>query len=233
MRLRSISCRNLVSGATLFALLLMLSACMSRYPLGFSESEWKSLTPQQQFDARKQQSGIDATKRKEKAAQKALKVKQEEQYKELIAYKHKHAVPGDILQCTLNNTVIDFKPGWQKIQKTAFSLVKGEHRDLKVRSLKKYKTVNLWLDYSKDGLTLDICRFKSTNGYQKRKYCSSIVATAQQYQKGYSQNFVVKEYMKANVYCSLTPTSNSNVSTKIQNNNLNLSVKNVFKSLFD
>lgn len=216
----------------LSALLLVgvsLSGCMQSNPMGFSDEEWARLSPQQQYDARLRQSEIDAEKRRERAREKALKEENERQRKAMVALRYQNAQYGDIVQCVMQNGVVDYSSGWQNAQPVAFSLVRGEEKQLKSWSKDKRSTVTLYADMSEDGLNVNLCRFKATSDYQKGRYCATLSATTRQYGDGVSQSFDIRKYMRGTLYCSLKPVGQA----PPPNVQPNLTINNIFKSLLD
>jgi len=209
--------------------LLALSGCMKSNPMGFSDNEWASLSPEQKYEARMKQSKIDERKRQERAEAKALEKENERQRKEMIAMRYQNAKHGDIVQCVMNKTVIDYSKGWKDADKLGFTLVRGEFKELKSWSKDKRHSVTLYADMSDDGMNINFCRFKSTSVYQQRKYCQGITATTKQLESGMSQRFDIPKYMRGTLYCSVKPMHIQKDETKVQK----LTIKNVFKSIFD
>lgn len=69
----------------ILALLIMslLVGCIARYPLGMTEEQWLTLTPEQQHEARMKQAEIDEARRKAREAEQARKAEEERRQAEL------------------------------------------------------------------------------------------------------------------------------------------------------
>jgi len=197
--------------------------------MGFSDKEWSALSTEQKYEARLKQSEIDERKRQEKAKAKALKEKNERQHQQLIAMRYQNAKHGDIIQCVMKNAVIDYSKGWKNAESLGFTLVRGENKTLKAWSSDKKNSVDLYAGMSEDAMDIKLCRFQSNSAYQERKYCKTLTATTNQYDKGVEQAFDIKKYMHGRLFCSLKSSRQQNVDTKIEK----LTIKNVFKTIFD
>jgi len=196
-----------VAPLALACLLFGLSGCMTTYPLGFSENEWLALTPQQQLDARQEQARLDADKRREEQARKEREAEAKRHYQANIQKRYQTARYGDVVQCLLKDTVVDFKPGWRDAEPVAFNLVKGEQKEIQLHSRPRGKKTDLWVHLDDQGLNLSLCRDQSNN---RRDTCSTIVATTQQFSRGYTTQIQVSDYLRTNIYCSLAPTRDLN-----------------------
>lgn len=184
-------------------LLFSLSGCMTTYPLGFSEDEWLALSPQQQLDARQEQARLDADKRRETQARKDREAEALRQQKATVQKRYQTAQYGDVVQCILKNTVVDFKPGWRDAEPVAFNLVKGEQKAIELHSRPSGKKTDVWVTLDEQGLNLSLCRNQSSS---RRDTCATLVATTQQFSQGYTTQMQVSDYLRTNIYCSLAPT---------------------------
>ncbi|WP_417796493.1 hypothetical protein [Terasakiella pusilla] len=196
-----------VAPLALAGLLFGLSGCMTTYPLGFSENEWLALTPQQQLDARQEQARLDADKRREEQARKEREAEAQRHYQANIQKRYQTAQYGDVVQCILKNTVVDFKPGWRDAEPVAFNLVKGEQKAIELHSRPSGKKTDVWVTLDEQGLNLSLCRNQSSS---RRGTCATIVATTQQFSQGYTTQMQVSDYLRTNIYCSLAPTRDLN-----------------------
>jgi len=189
-------------------LLLLLTGCLNNYPLGFNEEEWMRLSPEQQLDARSQQAAIDEQKRIEREARadaERLRQAMEKQAdKERIEQRYHHAQYGDVIQCVLKKTVLDFKPGWRDTKTAGFTLVRGESKTIEIHSDQDRKTTSLWVGLNQDAMTVKVCRNKPTRQTQSHKACTEITATTQQYHHGVRKTFNHND-MRGILHCNLLP----------------------------
>ena len=134
------------------------------YPLGMTENEWHRLTPQQQLDARTQQTEIDRDKavrraeeaRRREAEERRLAAARQRRIDRLYA----HNRYGDILRCSIEGGVFDFKPGWRPLAPVSFATARGEQGYVTFRQLNGRKHKKVWIEYSDDGHELKICHAK-------------------------------------------------------------------------
>ena len=146
-----------------FFVALCASGC-TFYPLGMTENEWLTLTPQQHLDARYRQAEID----REKAVRRAEEQRRREAEERRIARARQRRVDrlyaenrhGDVLRCTIEGGVIDFKPGWRRLAPVSFIAARGEQGYVRFRQLNGGKQKNVWIEYSDDGRELKICHDK-------------------------------------------------------------------------
>ncbi|WP_417830925.1 hypothetical protein [Terasakiella sp.] len=187
--------------------LLLLTGCLNSYPLGMSEEEWMRLSPDQQFQARSQQAEIDEQKRMEREAraeaERLRQTMEEQAYQDRIDHNYRHARYGDVIQCVLEQSVIDFKPGWRDGEPVGFTLVRGEGKLIDIHSARDQKTTSLWVGLDDNGMTLRLCRKEPTGHMGNNKSCTDIVGTTRQYHRGLRQAFNHND-MRGSLYCTLT-----------------------------
>lgn len=108
-------------------LTLLLSGC-SLHPLGLSDNQWDRMTPEQQAQAHREQARLDeaARERRERRQQQAAREHSAEHMRRL-----RQAVPGDVLQCVLNDVQIRTgKNSWRAAHPAGTELLQGESKKL-------------------------------------------------------------------------------------------------------
>lgn len=188
---------------------LLLTGCLNSYPLGMSEEEWVRLSPDQQFQARSQQARIDEQKRMEREAraeaERLRQTMEEQAYQDRIDHSYRDARYGDVIQCVLEQSVIDFKPGWRDGEPVGFTLVRGEGKLIDIYSARDQKTTSLWVGLDDNGMTLRLCRKEPTGHSRSNTSCVDIVATTHQYRRGLHHSFDHND-MRGSLYCTLSYT---------------------------
>lgn len=173
--------RSLIAGITL----LFFSAC-TMYPLGISEAEWNSMTPQQQLEARNKQADINLKKQQEKE-------RKEAQRKAEIQKRYQQAAFGDILNCSVSGGIADFYPGWRPYAPQAFSIVRGEDKNITLYDNNKgRRTTSFWTEYAESGMKLTFCKDKGA----RRDKCQEIVGTTPSFTGGITQTLQLSRIMK-------------------------------------
>jgi len=156
-------------------LLAMITGC-AQYPLGMTEEEWNSLSPQQQYDARQQQANLDAValkaKQEERTRQATIKATEDDLRVEQLRSIYENPRFGDIQDCQLYNLLVDYHPGWRQTPTIYFSIARSEDKYVNLRSSDGKRTSKLWLYYREDGSALIACRAKpSRMEYLSSKRC--------------------------------------------------------------
>jgi len=194
---------------TLYAIVILsalLAACTASYPLNLSQEEWSRLSPEQQLEARTRQAEIDAVSRRARevqhAEEEARRKAEEHAYQERIKQRYRQAEYGDIVQCILEQGVMDFKPGWHDIEPVGFMLVRGEQRQINAHASGTSKQISLWVKFDEDAMTISVCRNPPRQDTYKTKECRSIAATTRQFRKGIKKSFQHND-MRATLYCNL------------------------------
>lgn len=152
------------------------------HPLGIADETWNKMTPEQQANAYKQQSQIDA-----KA--KATKLAAEQQEKKEIAKIKANPKYGQYIQCTVDDAKYhDFIDGVNVVQPFSFDAITDKTENVKVSY---YRNGNKFFDEHKnlyvffDGQQIKLC--ESNNSLNDK--CSLLNATSTQYQKGIKLKF--------------------------------------------
>jgi hypothetical protein len=184
-------------------LVLGLAAC-ARYPLGMSEAEWLSLSPQQQLEARAKQAEIDRAREAELAAERARREAAKEAERQRIAAVYRSARYGDIVECVLDGGIIDFHPGWKAYQPAAFTLVAGETREVKVTTGVPYETQEVWASLSETGTAISLCYSEPAPGSSND--CAVVSALSRELDRGIESAVNSKELFNgARLRCAYRP----------------------------
>lgn len=119
---------------------LVLSGC-TLYPLGIPEDQWLRMTPEQQHEARMEQARQDEAARVRYEARLQRQHEQEQKERSEREQRLRQAVPGDVLQCTLDGIQINLRKNkWRAANPVAVELLQGESMDIVLeRSDKSYQ----------------------------------------------------------------------------------------------
>ena len=116
---------------------LLVSGCVTRYPMGLSREQWEALPPAQQADYQAKQYEIDSARRqaeearrveRERIAAEAARAEQE-RLQQLYA----NARYGDIVQVSVQGGFIEYNRNRYPYEPAAFDLVKGETKEVAFR----------------------------------------------------------------------------------------------------
>lgn len=146
---------------------LLIQACGPSYPLGMSEAEWSALSPEQQLEARQQQTAINIERRAEHERQQQEMERQraaeEQAERERIERIIAQRVPGSIIDCAIERGEVRYRVlgAWLQPVPVAFTLIRGEGQKVELTSPQKHgrptETLNLWVRYDISGHQLAFC----------------------------------------------------------------------------
>ena len=187
---------------SILVILTALVGCASRYPLGMSEVEWNTLTPEQQLEARNHQAALDEAARERREAAAQLRAEQEreraeQERKEQQAYLQaiRDAQPGELLQCTLSNAEGYFSNQWQTLEPIGFNLLVGyQHNAVLTNANRSSQSVRMNLLYT--GANIQICT-------DNRRECTNFVATQNQLRNGVTQFISLANTARGEMYCDI------------------------------
>ena len=117
--------------------LLSLSACAARYPMGLSREQWDALPPSQQAEYQAKQYQIDADNRAraEEARRQAAAQKAERERLELERLRQAYASAryGDIVTVTVQGGTLSYAGKRYPYEPVSFDLIKGETKIIPFR----------------------------------------------------------------------------------------------------
>lgn len=120
-----------------FVIAMLVSGCITRYPMGLSSEQWNALPPAQQAEYQAKQYEIDSARRqaeearrveRERIAAEAARAEQE-RLQQLYA----NARYGDIVQVSVQGGFIEYNRNRYPYEPAAFDLVKGETKEVAFR----------------------------------------------------------------------------------------------------
>ncbi len=181
-------------------LVLLLTACLQTYPLGMSEAQWKALSPQEQMQARVKQAELDRIEAARRAEEQRREEKRKEAEKARIASLYASARYGDIIECAVEGGIADFHPGWKKYQRAVVSLVRGEIKEVSLRSESGSDTQEFWAALNHEGNTVKICDSEPSRGSSD---CATVAGLTSDFSRGIRQTVSLKEiFNSAEVLCA-------------------------------
>lgn len=137
--------------------LALIMGCQS-YPMGLSQAQWDSLTPEQQAEYRSRQTEMNAQRQREQAAidleQQRLREQQERETRARTKAAYARARYGDIITVTIQGGRVAINGKHQPYEPLKFDIVRGETKQVEFAqigrpSAKAIVTVRL----SEDGNT--------------------------------------------------------------------------------
>ncbi len=175
---------------------ILLAGC-TMYPLGIPEDQWQRMTPAQQQEARMEQARQDEAVRERHARRQLLLLEEQQRERSEREQRLRQAIPGDVLQCTLNDVQINLgKKKWRAANPVAVELLQGESLEVLLqRSDKNYQQRTAWISF--DRLSVSLC-----DGY--RSDCAVLAATGRELQRG-SQAMVHTGIVRGRLKCQYPP----------------------------
>ena len=174
---------------------LLLSGCMSSYPLGMSKEEWVRLSPDQQLDARSRQAEMDQAERVRRAEAARLAAEQQRLEQQAREERLRNAAPGDLVQCVLDDAEGYFAGDWRTVTPTGFTLVRGYSEAITL-SEQDRSSRQVQVHASFDGTQVELCR-------PHRNDCTRLAATQNQLQRGVSRPIQLDRVLRGHMYCDV------------------------------
>lgn len=177
-------------------LMLLVSGC-SLHPLDLSGNQWERMTPEQQAQAYQEQARLDETVRARREQRKQLQTSSKE-YNQEQKRRLRQAVPGDVLQCVLNDVQIKTgKNHWRAAHPAGAELLQGESRKLILKRSDHisypYRALRILFEQG----SVQACD-------RSGSHCSVLSATAKELQRG-KQVYVDVSTVRARLKCQYPP----------------------------
>lgn len=117
----------------------LLGGCITRYPMGLSESQWNSLSPDKQAELQAQQFALDQQlyQQRESMRLERERIAREERVAQQEATRNAYAQAryGDILTISVRGGFLQWGGRRYAYEPVAFDLVRGEAKDVEFRGL--------------------------------------------------------------------------------------------------
>lgn len=186
----------------LLMLTLGLIACGPYHPMGISDEEWQTLTPEQRMQARELQAEVDKAKAAERAEKARIRAEQEAREQALIEERRANPQYGERVQCVLTEGQAKLSRKWRSIEPVGVDLVIGEKQAFDVLHLRDGRTRYSRSGYASfDGQRVNMCLH--SNSIPTSNQCASLVATTRQFDRGVSQNISSKDFLRGKMRCDL------------------------------
>lgn len=217
---------KLFNRSSLFATAtVLLTGCLTTYPLGMSEEEWLRLTPDQQYEARQEQAqrdheyrqrrievGLDqaeadlAAAQRELAASKEERRRLEDELRREQDYNRRNRRGIRPLECIIYDGTYDFYPGWRHYDPIRFEIQPAETRDLTVHKKSSHMTGPMWVWFEPNGERLTFCErepYSMDNDGLKR--CTEIRGSYREFEDGINRSFYIRDRMRdATISCAFS-----------------------------
>ncbi|MGB0466859.1 MAG: hypothetical protein ACPGF7_04910 [Pontibacterium sp.] len=192
----------------IFSLLASISiAGCSFHPLGIDDDEWERMNPQAQMRAYEKQAELDKAEAEARAKERQAQAEAEARKYEAMAYMREHARYGDIVQCVLEPVEVRTGKHWRAFSPQAFDLVRGEQRLLELQDKKDHYSSDASVYFSASGLEVELCSGQYNSG--DKQYCTQLLGTSRDFQRGIRQKFRIDRYMRGTLRCDLKPVRRS------------------------
>jgi len=122
--------KHLVCLALLTAL---LAGCQS-YPMGLSEAQWNSLSPEQQADYTRQQAQLNEQRRQQQEAAERQRLATEaaraDEERQRVQHLYARARHGDVITVTIQGGMVAIDGKHRPYEPVRFDLVRGERKEI-------------------------------------------------------------------------------------------------------
>ena len=197
--------RGLLQGVRYMALLVLslgLMACGPYHPMGISDEEWQTLSPELRMQAREQQVKVDKARAAERAEKARIRAEQEARQQAIVDERRANPQYGERVQCVLTNAEARLSSQWRSIETVAVDLVVGETKSMDVRHLRDGRTRYSRTGYASfDGQRVNMCLHAHSSPSSNQ--CASLIATTRQFDRGISQNISSKDFVRGAMRCDL------------------------------
>lgn len=196
---------TLVKGLLLVTMIVAMTSCAPRYPLGIPEAEWHAMTAEQRLQAHEKQAELQQAAAERRAAE--ARAREEEaarQQAELIALR-RQARYGERLQCVLEPVEARLFRSWRQVEPVALDVVVGAEQPFSLREPADRSTRRSSTGYATfDGQVLTICRDSQSNNPSLR-HCLRLLGTFEDFRRGISQTVEAPDFLRGRLRCNLAP----------------------------
>lgn len=184
--------------------LLLLAACMPRYPLDMTEEEWRALSPEQQVEARLREAELqrqrEARWRAEKerrAAEARLRALQEARR---IEERYRTAPLDEFLICSIEPGEARFGEDWGPFFATNFTILRGEARTFELVRTNGRDRLPVTALFYENGRRLRLCAGRSPFGHKKA--CVNLRAQPDTFRSGVRKILEARKLFRgAKLFC--------------------------------
>lgn len=128
--------------AAVIILMSIVTSCVS-YPMGLSQQEWDSLSPEKKVEFRQKQAAIDEASRRQQAQERLERQKQAQQQQleeqklalqqqENTRQAYAQALHGDIVTVSIQGGTFEFARKWYSFDPIIFDLIRGESKTVEL-----------------------------------------------------------------------------------------------------
>ncbi len=185
--------------------LLALTACGTRYPLGIPEDQWLVMSTEQRLQAQQTQSKQDRAAEERRAADaRAREVEAARQQAEL-EWRRSQARYGERVQCILSDAQTRLGGKMRSIEPVALDVVQGAFTEVDLsepagQTMRFRTTVFAHFD----GQTLSICPGASDDPIRAGT-CIRLLGTIADYRRGLDQHIGEGNFLRGRLRCDLMP----------------------------
>ncbi|RFA30809.1 hypothetical protein CAI21_04710 [Alkalilimnicola ehrlichii] len=176
-------------------LVLVVAACTTRYPLGMSESEWLSLSPEQQIDAREREERLNLEAAQQRAEQARQRAEAERREQEALEQRRREAGFGERIQCVLDGAQVRAGSRWEEAHPLGLDLIVGETADFRILE-RGSATRGGSGQASFDGQLVELCD-------RAGRHCEVIAGTSRDFQRGVRRQLEIDGLLRGELRCEL------------------------------
>ncbi len=186
--------------------LLTLSACGTRYPLGIPEDQWLTMTTEQRLQAQQKQSERDRAADERSAADARAREAEAARQRVELEVRRRQARYGERVQCILSDAQARLGGKMRSIEPVALDVVQGTFAEVNLSEptgqTVHYRTPGF---ATFDGQTLSICQ-NANDDPSRAGSCVRILGTFADYRRGISQHIDNPRFLQGRLRCDLMPT---------------------------
>ena len=182
----------------LLLLLVVLTACGTRHPLGITDDEWEAMSVEQRIQAREQQAALDKAAAERRAEEARLREAEERRLLMELEVRRGEAAYGERVQCVLSRAEAYLGREWREMEPIALDLVTGievAYELVQIGPRSRYST-DVYAAF--DGQTVSLCRYSNSS-----RQCARMPGTQRDYRRGIQQPVVAEDFLRGQLRCNL------------------------------
>lgn len=210
MNFDNIMARRLpVTALFILLLILFLSSCATRYPLGIPEAEWQAMSQEQRLAAREKQAELKQAEAERRAEEERARAEEAARQQAELNEKRRQAAYGERVQCVLDPVEARIFGSWRQAEPLALDLVVGLELEVPLRERSGSTVRRRSTAYASfDGQTVAVCReplaAMTTTG---RDHCLRLLGTFEDYRRGIAQQLEAPDFLRGRLRCNLVPAA--------------------------
>ncbi|MEN6585626.1 MAG: hypothetical protein ABFE02_06180 [Sulfuricella sp.] len=185
--------------------LLALTACASRYPLGIPEEQWQAMSTAQRLQAQEKHAELKRAEAERQAAEARAREAEAERQRAELETRRREARYGERVQCVLSNAEAYLGGKWRSIEPVALDLVQGMEISFNLAEPSGRTVSYRTPAYAYfDGQSVGLCR-DADDDRRNPSTCARVLGTFADYRRGFELRIDAQRFLRGRMRCDLVP----------------------------